>query len=465
MFQLSGRLSSIAGDPARWQRYEDLRDGLLFTGGRLLRETPDWSLKAGADNVGWRDQRYFGNYERIGRFKISGLWDEIPQFYSVDTRTRVHVAWAKGVLVLRRCRAAAEEPQRLPADLAAIRSARAPRHRHRSRQRDADDAPRPHRRVHDDEALGRAAVGRELRVQQRQRSGAAVPIPHQRRGRRRAVDEQPRHDSRRLQRLVVPQPRRHADLGQPAGADRLDVGARSRPNGAVAVQLAADAEHGGVREARAPDAAHRLAGVRLVRTTTRHCCRSRSTARCRSSRCRVRPPRPRPTRSRRTSASCRVRRTTGGSAHGSAATTTTTTRRRRRSRQFINYDTSVATSARPAVRSCLRTTAIRSTPTPRGPASVRWRSRLATPTTTTATTFASSSRPTRTCCSSRPTRSACRWVTFRAHYEYGSRTGSGLDEASLVEIGEQPQHAALRSREPHAQPVRRPGGRRRRPRR
>ena len=31
------------------------------------------------------------------------------------------------------------------------------------------------------------------------------------------------------------------------------------------------------------------------------------------------------------------------------------------------------------------------------------------------------------------------WVTFRAHYEYGSRTGSGLDEASLVEIGEQPQ--------------------------
>jgi hypothetical protein len=36
MFQLSGRLSSIEGDPARWQRYEDLRDGLLFTTGRLL---------------------------------------------------------------------------------------------------------------------------------------------------------------------------------------------------------------------------------------------------------------------------------------------------------------------------------------------------------------------------------------------------------------------------------------------
>ena len=55
-----------------------------------------------------------------------------------------------------------------------------------------------------------------------------------------------RHDSRRLQRVVVPQPGRHADLGQSAGADRLDVGARSRPNGAMALQFPPDAEHGGL---------------------------------------------------------------------------------------------------------------------------------------------------------------------------------------------------------------------------
>jgi Putative outer membrane beta-barrel porin, MtrB/PioB len=41
----------------------------------------------GADNVGWRDQRFFGTYERTGRFVISGLWDEILQFYSIDTQT------------------------------------------------------------------------------------------------------------------------------------------------------------------------------------------------------------------------------------------------------------------------------------------------------------------------------------------------------------------------------------------
>jgi MtrB/PioB family decaheme-associated outer membrane protein len=99
MFQLSGRFASVEGDPARWQRYEDLRDGLLFTTGRLLRERPEWSASLTADNLGWRDQRYSGRYERIGRFTVSGLWDQIPQFYSVDTRTPFTSA-GEAVLVL-----------------------------------------------------------------------------------------------------------------------------------------------------------------------------------------------------------------------------------------------------------------------------------------------------------------------------------------------------------------------------
>jgi MtrB/PioB family decaheme-associated outer membrane protein len=88
-FQFGGRLSSVAGDPARFQRYGDFRDGVLFTGARYAREDPagNWLFRASADNVGWRDQRYFADYERAGRFVISGFWDEIPQFYSVDTKT------------------------------------------------------------------------------------------------------------------------------------------------------------------------------------------------------------------------------------------------------------------------------------------------------------------------------------------------------------------------------------------
>ncbi len=98
-FQFAGRLSSVAGDEARFQRYQDFRDGPLFTGARFLRETSAWSFQAGADNVGWRDQRYFASYERTGRFAVSGLFDQIPQFYSIDTRTPFASA-GEGVLVL-----------------------------------------------------------------------------------------------------------------------------------------------------------------------------------------------------------------------------------------------------------------------------------------------------------------------------------------------------------------------------
>jgi MtrB/PioB family decaheme-associated outer membrane protein len=88
-FQIGGRITSIDGDPARFERYQDWRDGLLFTDVRYAWEEASgaWRANAAADNVGWRDQRYSASYERTGRFVVSGLWDQIPQFYSIDTRT------------------------------------------------------------------------------------------------------------------------------------------------------------------------------------------------------------------------------------------------------------------------------------------------------------------------------------------------------------------------------------------
>ena len=87
--QIGGRFSSIDGDPARFQRYQDVRDGVLFTDARFARDATDgsWLFHAGADNLGWRDQRYAAEYQRTGKFVVTGLWDQIPQFYSVDTKT------------------------------------------------------------------------------------------------------------------------------------------------------------------------------------------------------------------------------------------------------------------------------------------------------------------------------------------------------------------------------------------
>jgi MtrB/PioB family decaheme-associated outer membrane protein len=88
-FQFGGRVSSISGDPARFQRYGDFRDGVVFTDMRYAgeRSDGDYSFHTAIDNLGYRDQRLYGDYERTGRFVISALWDQIPQFYSVDTRT------------------------------------------------------------------------------------------------------------------------------------------------------------------------------------------------------------------------------------------------------------------------------------------------------------------------------------------------------------------------------------------
>jgi MtrB/PioB family decaheme-associated outer membrane protein len=88
-FEAGGRWSSQRGDPARFQRYGDFGDGLLFNLARVTREhsSGKWLFTGAADNAGWRDQRYAASYQRPGAFTISGFWDQIPQFYSVDTMT------------------------------------------------------------------------------------------------------------------------------------------------------------------------------------------------------------------------------------------------------------------------------------------------------------------------------------------------------------------------------------------
>ena len=88
-FLIGGRVTSVDGDPARYQRYQDQRDGVLFSNFRYSFTEPDgtWDFHARAENVGYRDQEFIGSYDRIGKLSLSGSWQQIPQFYSVDTMT------------------------------------------------------------------------------------------------------------------------------------------------------------------------------------------------------------------------------------------------------------------------------------------------------------------------------------------------------------------------------------------
>ena len=81
------RATSIGGDEARFQRFRDLRSGVYGTNALAGRRTADWTLEAQAWNVGYRDQRYQLDLQRVGRLNASFVWDQIPLFISRDTRT------------------------------------------------------------------------------------------------------------------------------------------------------------------------------------------------------------------------------------------------------------------------------------------------------------------------------------------------------------------------------------------
>ena len=74
-------------DRARFQRYRDLRKGGTLDRVRFSRETAAWTVDLQADHVGYRDQRYAASLNRYGKIKASFAWDQVPLFYSEDTRT------------------------------------------------------------------------------------------------------------------------------------------------------------------------------------------------------------------------------------------------------------------------------------------------------------------------------------------------------------------------------------------
>ena len=85
--QFGGRVSSISGDHARFQRYRDLRDGPTLDQLRYDRSREAWEFRARLDHVGYRDQRYTAGFNQYGKFKASFEWEQVPFFYSTDTRT------------------------------------------------------------------------------------------------------------------------------------------------------------------------------------------------------------------------------------------------------------------------------------------------------------------------------------------------------------------------------------------
>src|SRR5262245_42802045 len=81
------RGTNVNGDSSRYYRFKDWRDGGYLSGFRFDKVTADSLWHAEASNVGYRDQRYFAEFQSIGKLKVDGEWNEIPLFISDDTKT------------------------------------------------------------------------------------------------------------------------------------------------------------------------------------------------------------------------------------------------------------------------------------------------------------------------------------------------------------------------------------------
>src|SRR5215471_12877256 len=79
------RGTSFTGDEARYNRYRDLRDGPYVNRFRLAKENETVAFRAEANNVGYRDQRYFADLQNIGKLKATFEFNSIP-LYQVQAR-------------------------------------------------------------------------------------------------------------------------------------------------------------------------------------------------------------------------------------------------------------------------------------------------------------------------------------------------------------------------------------------
>src|SRR5579871_833819 len=98
-FGIRGTSYGAGSDQARYQRYQDLRDGGTLDKFRYWKETNSYDLGVQADHVGYLDQRFFGSFNNYGKLKTSFEWNQTPLFYSETTQS-MYTQVSPGVLTI-----------------------------------------------------------------------------------------------------------------------------------------------------------------------------------------------------------------------------------------------------------------------------------------------------------------------------------------------------------------------------
>ncbi len=96
---IGGSLFSSGSDEARFQRYRDLRSPSALDSLQLSHDDEARRFKIEAQHAGYRDQRYTASLNQYGRLKVSFEWNQIPLFFNEDTKT-LFTTTSAGVLRL-----------------------------------------------------------------------------------------------------------------------------------------------------------------------------------------------------------------------------------------------------------------------------------------------------------------------------------------------------------------------------
>ena len=81
------RVTGVGGDRARAQRLRDLRSGPTLDRLRYVRDGGPWLFEADVDQAGYRDQRYAARFQRFGSLAVAFEWNQVPLFYNDASRS------------------------------------------------------------------------------------------------------------------------------------------------------------------------------------------------------------------------------------------------------------------------------------------------------------------------------------------------------------------------------------------
>jgi MtrB/PioB family decaheme-associated outer membrane protein len=86
-FGYRGTFYAADSDQARYQRYQDVRDGATVDKFRWGKTTDQYLFKFEADHLGYRDQRFAGSYNNYGKLKAAFEWNQVPLYFSQTTQS------------------------------------------------------------------------------------------------------------------------------------------------------------------------------------------------------------------------------------------------------------------------------------------------------------------------------------------------------------------------------------------